>query len=245
MISLWRHILHSSCQRDCTPLDSPLTRAGGHSQTPPQGRRSAGFPELEQGVRTIPLAPFLEGRGEVKMISLWRHILHSSCQWGCTPLDSSLTRAGGHSQTPPKGRRSAGFPELEQGVRTIPLAPFLKGRGEVKMISLWRHILHSSCQRGCAPLDSPLACAGGHSQTPPKGQRSAGFPELEQGVRTIPLAPFLEGRGEVKMISLWRHILHSSCQWGCTPLDSPLACAGRTPSELLPVGLCPSELLVG
>ena len=53
-----------------------------------------------KGVWTMPLAPFLEGRGKVKMMSLWRHILHTSCQRGCPPLDSPLTRAGerfGHS----------------------------------------------------------------------------------------------------------------------------------------------------
>ena len=56
---------------------------------------------------------------------------------------------------------------------TIPLAPFLEGRGNNKEDGLWRHILHASCQRGCTPLDAPL------------------------GVRTIPLAPFLDRKGEI------------------------------------------------
>ena len=66
--------------------------------------------------RTIPLAPFLKGRGEVQKCRLWRHILHTTCQWGCTPLDSPLAGAalqlwganensGGHPQTPAKGLR--------------------------------------------------------------------------------------------------------------------------------------------
>ncbi len=35
-----------------------------------------------------------------------RHILLSSCQWGCTPLDSPLTCAGGHPRSPVIGRRA-------------------------------------------------------------------------------------------------------------------------------------------
>ena len=41
------------------------------------------------------------------------------------------------------------------GALTIPLAPFLPGRGKRKEGGLWRHILQASCQRGGAPLDSP------------------------------------------------------------------------------------------
>ena len=58
--------------------------------------------------RTIPLAPFLEGRGEEKKCSLWRHILHTACQWGCTPLDSPLAGAAlnyGADHPPAKGQR--------------------------------------------------------------------------------------------------------------------------------------------
>ena len=88
--------------------------------------------------RTIPLAPFLPGRGKIEI-------------------------SGGHPQTPAKGLRpldsrlwtpaTAPTPSL-RGVkrrgnlmaRTIPLAPFLPGRGKIEI-------------------------SGGHPQTPAKGLR--------------------------------------------------------------------------
>ena len=158
--------------------------------------------------RTIPLTPFLPGRGEVQKCRLWRHILHAACQWGCTPLDSSL-----------------GGLRFDYGADHPP-APFLPGRGKVQKCRLWRHILHAACQRGCTPLDSPLAGAA-----------------LQLWGRTIPLPPFLVGRGRIKKREVLRDTLRllpkglcpsglplgcathppAACQWGCTPLDSPLA----------------------
>ena len=38
--------------------------------------------------------------------------------------------------------------------RTIPLTPFLSGRGNKKKGGLWRDTLQTACQRGCPPLDS-------------------------------------------------------------------------------------------
>ena len=98
---------------------------------------------------------------------------------GCTP--SGLPRLhmlGGQSLEPlPKGGALwspaiRGFAALM--ARTIPLAPFLRGRGKEKRSGLWRHILHTSCQRGAPPLDSPLASAGGDSATLTAWWRSDG-----------------------------------------------------------------------
>ncbi len=83
---------------------------------------------------------------------------------------------------------------------------------------------------GVRPLWTPrlrgLRLSMGRTTPLPKG--SARWTPALAGVasmvaRTIPLAPFLEGRGEVQKCRVWRHILHTACQWGCTPLDSPLA----------------------
>ena len=56
---------------------------------------------------------------------------------------------------------------------------------------------------------------------------------------TIPLTPFLEGRGNSK--KSWG-TPPDPCQRGCTPLDSPLSSAGAHPPCRLPVGLHPSGL---
>ena len=119
--------------------------------------------------RTIPLAPFLEGRGEVKKGRLWRHILHTACQRGYTPLDSPLAGAalqlwGGPSPWPLPGRK-----------------------GEEK--ELWG-TPPDPCQRGCTPLDSLLS-------RPVHCEERATW---QSGVGTIPLAPFLEGRGKKKEV---------------------------------------------
>ncbi len=68
--------------------------------------------------------------------------------------------------------------------------------------------------------------SGGHPQTPAKGLRPLDARSGECCLKDgwdHPLAPFLPGRGQVRRSRLWRHILHTACQWGCTPLDSPLA----------------------
>ena len=48
---------------------------------------------------------------------------------------------------------------LNSGVHHPPGPPYFQEGGPVKESSIWRHILQTSCQRGGAPLDSPLAGA--------------------------------------------------------------------------------------
>ena len=149
------------------------------------------------GARTIPLAPFLSA-GRV----IIRGDTPSAPAKGRRPLDSccdSELRLDRGSHHPPG-----------------PL-PFRKGG--VKKSSLWRHILHSSCQWGCTPLDSLLAPAKGRR---PLDSCCDSELRLDRGSHHPP-GPLPFRKGGVKKSSLWRHILHSSCQWGCTPLDSPLA----------------------
>ena len=94
----------------CTPLDSLLAGAC-----------------LNSGVHHPPV-PFLEGRGEVKKGRLWRHILHTACQWGCTPLDSLLaTRV---AQTASMGPCQWGCTPLDSPLATLGCPLAHKGRPE-------------------------------------------------------------------------------------------------------------------
>ena len=95
--------------------------------------------------------------------------------------------------------------------RTIPLAPFLKGRGNKK--KCWRDTLQTSCQRGRSPLDAP--CGLADSPRPPARGGD-------------PLWTPLVG---------WR-TPQTSCQRGRSPLDAPCGLAD-TP-DLLPEGAIPS-----
>ncbi len=160
----------------CPRLRRRWLGRGGAPLGSPLGARDT--PRLLPGlVRTIPLAPFLSGRGNNNEDGLWRHILHTSCHWGGAPLDSPLGA---------------------------------------------RNTLHTSCRWGGAPLGSPFGARG----TP----TTVGVPLVgthRPSVRTIPLAPFLRGRGNNKEDGLWRYILHTSCHWGSAPLD-PLRRAGHT-----------------
>ena len=63
---------------------------------------------------------------------------------------------------PPKGA----VPLLPVGVAPLWTPPKEKKKKEV---CLWRHILQTSCQRGCAPLDTrfPAATASAHARSAP------------------------------------------------------------------------------
>ena len=210
---LWRHILHTACQWGCTPLDSPL--AGRHIlhtscqrgyaplDSPLAGAKNALQLDSPIGAPHHPPGPLPGRKGEIKRRRLWRHILHTACQRGCAPLDSPL----------------AGL-RFNYGAHHPP-GPLPGRKGEIKRRRVWRHILHTACQWGCTPLGlrgplrlwlgpSPwppswkeggniIAKTGGHPQTPARGRR--------------PLDSRFQDGGH----------LHTACQWGCTPLDSPLA----------------------
>ena len=108
-----------------------------------------------------PPGPLPKRKGERKRKS-GRHP-PDPCQMAA-PSGLLLRGAGNSPRARSKGcvlwtRAIGGFAALV--ARTIPPAPFLRGRGKEKKSSLWRHILHISCQRSYTPLDSPLASAGG------------------------------------------------------------------------------------
>ena len=70
-----------------------------------------------------------------------------------------------------------------------PPGPLPRRKGEEKKSSLWRHILHTACQRA-APSGLPLCRhqdvrrrAGGHPQTPAKGRRPLDSRFADQEVR--------------------------------------------------------------
>ena len=152
--------------------------SGGHPQTPAKGLRPLDTcclpPVIARSgagsnlvARTIPLAPFLEGRGE-QMSTLGdtpRPLPKGCALW---------TPAASHPLLRGVERRS------NLVARTIPLAPFLKGRGE-QMSTL-----------GDTPRPLPKGCA---LWTPAASHRSLRGVERRSNLvaRTIPLAPILEG----------------------------------------------------
>ena len=150
----------------------PPAKGAAPLWTPPGTPTTVGVPLVgtpRPSGRTIPLAPFL-GRGNNKKRRKW-HILHSSCQWGCTPLDSpfgawhilhSSCQWGCTPLDSPFGAWHILHSSCQWGCAPLD-SPFGA-----------RHILHSSCQWGCTPLHSRLIRAGGHPKAPAKGLRLAG-----------------------------------------------------------------------
>ena len=123
------------------------------------------------------------------MMRLWRHILHSSCQWGCTPLDSPLACAGGHPQSSCQGAAPlevvSGVERKDEFMEAHP--PFLLPVG-----------LHPSglpWQRGWASLHAPLGgrrdyAIGGTSSIPPaSGVAPLWTPRLHARGDTLRLLP--------------------------------------------------------
>ncbi len=169
------------------------------------------------GERTVLLAPsFQEGGNKEKEVME----AHPPCLLpvGLYPSGLPACTRGGFRRTP----AIPGFASMV--ARTIPLAPFLEGRGKIMRRWLWRHILHAACQWGYTPLDSPIAGAalllwGAPSPWPPSFQeggniiaKTGGHPQTPARGRR-PLDSRFQDEGH----------LHTSCQWGCTALDSPLA----------------------
>ena len=60
----WRDILQTSCQRGCTPLDSPLTRAGGHPLEPVAQRLRLAARSVKRQVFGPSPWPLPERKGE-------------------------------------------------------------------------------------------------------------------------------------------------------------------------------------
>ena len=177
-------------------------------------------------VCTIPLAPFLTGRGNnKKRRKLWRHILHSSCQRGCTPLDFPLgtpTTVG----VPP-----CGYPPASPGACIPSRTPFLStpttvGVHNKKRRKLWRYI--PPAVRAHQPPSAPSCQEGGklvkkkvmEAHPPsllPKGMRFAALP-----LRRVAHPPFF-------------------LPMGLRPSGLPLRRVAHPPF-LLPVGMHPSAL---
>ena len=110
-----------------------------------------------------------------------------------------------------------------------PWPPSWKEGGRIKKKGgLWRHILHTSCQRGCAPLDAPF---GAHGTSSTVGVLLVGT-HRQSPVRAHHLpSPLPERNGE----ELRRRVVYGgtssdSCQRGCAPLDAPFGARG-TPSD--------------
>ena len=215
-------------------------------------------------VCTIPLAPFLKGRGKIRKRKLWRAHPPFPPASGVAPSGlPAYKRWGSSPRAPAKGLHPlhscfGGVPQQVLG--TIPLA-LPEGRGN--KYKLWGHpqtpakgcALWTSAKyvpedasippaRGVAPLWTPRWHAlGEQPQAPAKGPRPL-HPTLEgasMGARTIPLAPFLKGRG------------NKYKRWGTPPDPRQRAAPSalllntcrRTLPFLLPGGLHPSGLPAG
>ena len=90
---------------------------------------------------------------------------------------------GGTSSIPPASGVAPLWTPRLRGLRfdygaDHPPNPLPSRKGESKeKCRLWRHILHTACQRGCAPLDSPLSAR--HIPLPPaKGVAPLWTPRL-------------------------------------------------------------------
>ena len=116
--------------------------------------------------------------------------------------------------------------------QTIPLAPFLEGRGE-EIKALWG-TPPDPCQRGGAPLDSPArnahcGCLPPHVLVPLPPPSRAGLP------RRPAAAPDCFAAEEIK--ALWG-TPPDPCQRGGAPLDSPARnahCGCLPPHVLVPL----------
>ncbi len=221
--------------------------------------------------RTIPLAPFLEGRGDNKekkkvyggtssippasgVAPLWTPPAMVGLPLGDTPRPLP---GGGTLWTPAWGTVAS------MVARTIPLAPFLEGRGDNKEK---KKVYGGTSSRppasGAVPLWTPPAMVGlplGDTPRPLPGGGTLWTPAwgtvASMVARTIPLAPFLEGRGDNKekkkvyggtssrppasgAVPLWtppwaRGTPPDHCQRGGAPLDSPLGArdSSRPPAK--------------
>ena len=112
--------------------------------------------------------------------------------------------------------------------------------------------------KGAAPLWTPPSAHAGHPQTPAKELRPSGLPlrrardilhrrgapcGYPPAVRAHhpPWPPSWKEGGIIKKkVGLWRHILHTSCQRGCAPLDAPFGARG-TPSDSCQRGCAPLD----
>ncbi len=134
----------------------------------PSGRPACGSCASIMG-RTIPLAPFLEGRGNSK--KSWG-TPPDPCQRGYTPLDSPLAGAA-----------------LQLWGAPSPWPPSWKEGGKYRRECMEAHPPFR-LPVGLHPSGLPACTHGRFRRTP----AIPGFASMV--ARTIPLAPFLPGRGE-------------------------------------------------
>ena len=187
--------------------------------------------------RTIPLAPFLRGRGKEKRRGLWRHILHTSCQRAAPSGLSRLQARGDNPWNPCQRAAPSGLPRfglrLDRG-SDHPPGPLPKRKGERK--EAWFMEAHPPylLPEGVHPSGLPrLQALGGQSLEPlPKGgapleSRDSGL-RLDRG-SDHPPGPLPSRKGAVKKRGLWRHVLHTSCPRGAPLWTPPLASAGGHP----------------
>ena len=163
-----RHILHASCQRGCAPLDSscrhPLAlslraaakQSGEVRGTWGGGGREAHPPDLLPKER-CPSGLLLSTPARAVIAS------RSEAIWGGAG-HLGRGRSGGTSSMPPaKGAVPLWTPPVDTRSRCHcePQRSNLGRCGAPGEGAVGRHILHASCQRGGAPLDSscrhPLA----------------------------------------------------------------------------------------
>ena len=248
----------------CAPLDSPCdgrAASGGHSQTPARGRHSldSGLGDCcLNGGSDHPPGPLPGRKGEDKEKKKVYGGTSSitACQWGCTPLDSPCdgrAASGGHSQTPARGRHSldSGLGDCcLNGGSDHPPGPLPGRKGEDKeKKKVYGGTSSIPPASGVAPLWTPPAMVGlplGDTPRPLPGGGTLWTPAwgtvASMVARTIPLAPFLEGRGgnkeKKKVYGGTSSIPPAS---GAVPLWTP-AWARGTPPDLLPKGRCPSGL---
>ena len=198
-----------------------IMHSGGHPQTPAKGRR----PLDSRLWATHP-------GGD----ALWTPACRGAPQWGRSPSPwppsfqegGQFMHSGGHPQTPAKGRRPLDSCFWAAG-----------GAGDAH----WTRACRGAPQWGRSPSPWPpswkeggvIMHSGGHPQTPAIGQRPLDFRfwaarggggrpldsrlsgRASMGAHTIPLAPFLSGRGSNNEL------------WG-TPPDP---CHRAAPSGLL------------
>ena len=188
--------------------------------------------------RTIPLAPFLGGRGKkLKLSGGHPQTPGSGATPRCTPCSYVPSLRGACNvaiRGGVAGCTSASESVVSVVARTIPLAPFLGGRGKkLKLSGGHPQTPGSGATPRCTPCSyvpslrgaCNVAIRGGVA-----GCTSASESVVSVVARTIPLAPFLGGRGKKLKLSGGHPQTPGS---GATPLCTPCS---HVPS--LVVGAC-------
>ncbi len=149
--------------------------------------------------RTIPLAPFLEGRGKKRKVVYGGTSSIPPARGGAPPLDSRYEDRGstkkGWGAPPYPCQRGGALWTPAFSMRTCYAFPFAPPR-------------HCEC--------SEAIWGGGGALYSRSGECG-----LSSG-SDHPPSPLPRRKGEEKKSSLWRHILHTACPRGRAPSGLPL-----------------------